>query len=180
MIDPTNDVPPRWFAMRVTYRRELQVKQLLENEDINCFIPMRYDIRKSGRQKKKELVPVIHNLIFVYTSPSRIQAVKKRIPFLQYMIDSRTGEKIIVPEKEMKRFIAVTGSYDEQLLYFKPEEVNWQKGTKVRIVGGEFEGLEGTFIKVRGARDRRVVISIQGLMAVAMATIHPDLIEPIM
>lgn len=77
MIDPTNDVPPRWFAMRVTYRRELMVKQLLEDEKINCFIPMRYDIRKSGRQKKKELVPVIHNLIFVYTSPSRIQTVKK-------------------------------------------------------------------------------------------------------
>ncbi|MCI7357681.1 MAG: UpxY family transcription antiterminator [Parabacteroides sp.] len=179
MIDPTNDVPSRWFAMRVTYRRELMVKQLLEDEKINCFIPMRYDIRKSGRQKKKELVPVIHNLIFVYTSPSRIQTVKKRIPCLQYMLDSRSGEKIVIPDKEMKRFIAVTGSYDEQLLYFKPEEVNWQKGTRVRIVGGEFEGMEGTFIKVKGARDRRVVICIQGLMAVAMATIHPDLIEPI-
>ena len=32
---------------------------------------------------------------------------------------------------------------------------------------------------VKGARDRRVVISLQGVIAMAMATISPDLIEVI-
>ena len=50
---------------------------------------------------------------------------------------------------------------------------------EVRITGGDFEGQEGVFLKVKGARDRRVVIAIQGIIAVAMATIHPDLIEVI-
>jgi transcription antitermination factor NusG len=95
------------------------------------------------------------------------------------MIDGRSGQKIIVPEVQMKRFIAVSGSYHEQLLYFTPEEVNFSRGTKVRICGGEFEGQEGIFVKVKGARDKRVVVQIQGVIAVAMATIHPDLIEPI-
>ena len=70
-------------------------------------------------------------------------------------------------------------SYNDQLLYFQPGEVNLTKGTKVRITGGELEGQEGIFVKVKGARDRRVVIAIQGVIAVAMATIHPDLIEVI-
>lgn len=52
-----------------------------------------------------------------------------------------------------------------------------KKGTRVRVCGGEFEGQEGIFVKVKGARDRRVVISIQGVIAVAIAAIHPDLIE---
>ena len=52
-------------------------------------------------------------------------------------------------------------------------------GTRVRIIGGDFEGQEGLFLKVKGARDRRVVIEVQGVIAVAMATIHPDLIEVI-
>ena len=30
---------------------------------------------------------------------------------------------------------------------------------------------------MKGARDRRVVVEIQGVIAVAMATVHPDLIE---
>ena len=57
--------------------------------------------------------------------------------------------------------------------------MNLKKGTKVRITGGEFEGQEGIFLKVKGARDRRVVIEVQGVIVVAMATIHPDLIEVI-
>ena len=75
--------------------------------------------------------------------------------------------------------IAVAGTYNDHLLYFQPDELNLSKGTKVRITGGDFEGQEGVFLKVKGARDRRVVIAIQGVIAVAMATIHPDLIEVI-
>ena len=58
-------------------------------------------------------------------------------------------------------------------------ELNLSKGTRVRITGGDFAGQEGIFLKVKGARDRRVVIEIQGVIALAMATIHPDLIEVI-
>ena len=169
---------PVWFAMRATYRRELEAKKMLEAESIVTFIPMKIAHAK-GNKKKRELVPVIHNLIFVQAEPSHIQEVKKHIPFLQYMVDMRSREKIIVPEDQMKRFIAVAGTYHEQLLYFMPEELDLTKGTKVRITGGEFEGQEGIFIKVKGARDRRVVVQVQGVVAVAMATIHPDLIEPI-
>lgn len=167
-----------WLAMRVTYRREMLARQILEGEGIESFIPMRYQLSK-GKKKKRELVPVVHGLIFVYTRLSDIQRIKKEreVPYLQYMVDSRSHEKIIVPEDQMRRFIAVAGTYDESLLYFQPEELNLKKGTRVRICGGEFEGQEGIFIKVKGARDRRVVIAIQGVIAVAMAAVHPDLIE---
>lgn len=66
------------------------------------------------------------------------------------------------------------------IFYTFNRELNLSKGTKVpSITGGDFEGQEGVFLKVKGARDRRVVIAIQGVIAVAMATIHPDLIEVI-
>ena len=108
-----------------------------------------------------------------------MKELKKDIPYLQYMTDSRSGEKIIVPDGQMRDFIAVAGTYDEHLLFFKPEEINPAKGTRVRIIGGDFAGYEGIFKKVKGARDRRVVICIQGIIAMAMATISPDLIEVI-
>ncbi len=98
---------------------------------------------------------------------------------MQYITDTRSGRKIIIPDSEMQRFIAVAGTYNDHLLYFQPDELNLSKGTKVRVTGGDFEGQEGIFLKVKGARDRRVVVAIQGVIAVAMATIHPDLIEVI-
>lgn len=35
------------------------------------------------------------------------------------------------------------------------------------------------FCEMKGSRDRRVVISLQGILALAMATLSPDLIEVI-
>ena len=135
-------------------------------------------VSKKGK-KVRALVPVVHNLLFVHARPSDVQRVKSQVTYLQYITDTRSGQKIIVPDSQMQRFIAVSGTYDDHLLYFQPDELNLSKGTKVRITGGEFEGQEGVFLKVKGARDRRVVIEIQGVIAVAMATIHPDLIEVI-
>ena len=170
---------PVWFAMRATYRREMKVKSLLEEEGMATFVPMRYSVHGRGRQKKRELVPVIHNLIFVNATPSEVKRVKASIPYLQFMVDTRSRQKIVVPDTQMKRFIEVAGTHDDNLLYFQPEELNLAKGTRVRIIGGPFEGQEGVFVKVKGARDRRVVIQVQGVIAVAMATVHPDLIEKI-
>jgi transcription antitermination factor NusG len=170
-----------WFAMRATYCRELEVKRFLDDRKIENFIPMQYKIVVKNRKKKRELVPIIHNLIFVHATCAAIWEVKFILPYLQFMTEKKGGIKtsIIVPEEQMNRFIAVSGTYDEHLLYFKPEEVNLAKGTKVRIHGGNFDGQEGIFVKVKGARDRRLVIYLEGVIAVATAIIHPDLIEVI-
>lgn len=168
-----------WYAMRATYRREPDAIRLLEKEKLGCFIPMQYKISIKKGKKIRALVPVIHNLVFVHARPSDLKRVKSQVTYLQYITDTRSGEKIIIPDNEMQRFIAVAGTYNDHLLYFQPEELNLSKGTKVRVIGGDFEGQEGVFLKVKGARDRRVVVQIQGVIAVAMATIHSDLIEVI-
>mgnify|MGYP001087387728 FL=1 len=168
-----------WFAMRATYRRELEAMHLLEKANLGCFIPMQCKISIRRGRKVRALVPVIRNLVFVHARPSEVQRFKSQITYLQYITDTRSGRKIVIPDHDMQRFIAVAGTYNDHLLYFQPEELNLSKGTKVRITGGDFEGQEGVFLKVKGARDRRVVIAIQGIIAVAMATIHPDLIEVI-
>lgn len=175
---PQNKEKKHWYAMRVTYSREVQMKEILEQHAIECFIPMRYYTKVIRGRKVKQLKPVIHNLLFAHATPTEIQEVKKYYEYLQYIID-REHQKIIVPDAQMQTFIAVSGTYDEQLIWINPEDLNLKKGTRVRITGGDFEGQEGTFIKIKGARDKRVVIAIQGVIAVAMATLHPSLIEVI-
>ncbi|MDO5421604.1 MAG: UpxY family transcription antiterminator [Bacteroides sp.] len=173
-IEKENEI---WYAMRATYRRELEAVKLLERERMGCFVPMQYKISVKRGKKVRELVPAVHSLVFVHARPSEVKRVKSQVSWLQYITDSRSGQKIIVPDSQMQRFIAVSGTYNDHLLYFRPEELNLKKGTRVRVTGGEFEGQEGIYQKVKGARDRRVVVEIQGVIAVAMATVHPDLIE---
>lgn len=169
----------QWYAMRATYRRELEAVRRLEAAGLGCFIPMQYHFRLKRGRRVRELVPVVRNLLFVHARQRELQKMKRELFYLQYITDTRSHEKIIVPDIQMQRFIAVAGTYSDQLLYFQPGELNLSKGTKVRITGGEFAGYEGTFLKVKGARDRRVVIAVEGVIAVALATVHPDLIEVI-
>ena len=79
----------------------------------------------------------------------------------------------------MQQFITVSKTNSEQLIYLRPEEINLKKGTRVRILGGTFDGVEGIFVKIKGIRSRRVVVVIPGITAVVTAEIQPDLIEVI-
>ena len=47
----------------------------------------------------------------------------------------------------------------------------------MRVIGGPFDSIKGPFLKVKGVRNRRIVIRIGEVTAVAMAEISPDLIE---
>jgi transcription antitermination factor NusG len=84
---------------------------------------------------------------------------------------------VIVTDDQMDSFMKVTKTLSDGLLFFTPDEVNLSKGVKVRIHGGQFNGLEGTFVKVKGARDKRVVVEVSGVIVVATCSLKCDLIE---
>ena len=77
----------------------------------------------------------------------------------------------------MRSFIAVSGIFDEAFLYIETNDLNLSQGTRDRISGGIFEGVEGVFVRVR--HDRRVVVNIEGVMAVATTFVHASLVEEI-
>lgn len=159
-----------WYAMRATYHREFKAKLLLDEQNVENFIPMHYVSCYQGKHMKRELVPVVRNLIFVRTTPSFIKQLKAGISYLQYMTMVQSGKKvpIIVPDYQMQQFIAVSQTYDEQLLYFNYDELNLSKGTKIRIHGGVLDGQEGIFLKMKGYRNKRIVVLVKGVIAVAM------------
>lgn len=169
-----------WFAVRVTYSRELALKAFLDEEEIENFIPMRREyLVKDGRRISK-LVPAVHNLVFIRSTRKRIDALKDKagmnIP-IRYIMNREHHLPIVIPDAQMRSFILVSGTYDEAVLYVEPAELQLLKGQKVRVIGGVFEGAVGEFVRIR--RDRRVVVNIEGVMAVATTFIHSSLVEPI-
>ncbi len=168
----------KWYAIRVTYNREMKVKQALDAMHIENFLPMKYRVSLRGERKIKELVPAIHNLIFVYLTTEDMKEFKRATELpIRYIMDKENNVPLTVPEWQMKNFIAVAGTRDEQLIYLEANLNDLGKGDKVRVTGGIFEGAEGYFIRLKG--DRRVVVNIPGIAAVATAFIHPSLIEKI-
>lgn len=168
----------QWHAIRVTYNREMKVKHELDSRHIENFLPMKYRVVKRGERRIKEKIPAIHNLIFVYLSRERLQELKDTTTLpIRYIMDRETKLPIVIPERQMKSFIAVSGTLEEQLIYLEPDLSKLKKGDLVRITGGLFEGAEGYFLRMKG--DRRVVVCLQGLTAVATTFVHPSLVEKI-
>ena len=87
-----------WYAMRATYRREPDAMRLLEKEKMGCFVPMQYKISIKKGKKVRALVPVVHNLLFVHARPSEVKRIKSQISYLQYITDTRSGQKIIISD----------------------------------------------------------------------------------
>ena len=167
-----------WFAIRVTYLRELKVKEDLESRGITCFVPMQYRREERNGVMLKRLVPSVHNLIFVYIKPSDMAEYKKTSDMpIRYIMNRETHKPITVPTREMENFIKVAGTFEEKLIYLNPDLGDFAKGERVRIIGGMFAGAEGVFVRVKG--DRRVVVNVEGLVAVATTFVHPSMIEKI-
>ncbi len=167
-----------WYAIRVTYNRELKVKEDLDARGIECFVPMQYRREERNGQMVKRLVPSVHNLIFIHIEPSKMVEYKKTTSLpIRYIMNRETHKPITVPKREMDSFITVVGTYNEQLVFLNPDPGDFAQGERVRIIGGVFAGAEGVFVRVKG--DRRVVVNVEGLVAVATTYVHPSLIEKI-
>ena len=170
----------RWFVMSA-YKNEKKAEEALKGKDgLEYFIPKHYAVRVYHGMKSKRLVPVIPNLVFVHASRKQITDFKKNHNFLQFVMwEKSTGQEyIVVPDEQMDSFIKIASQYEETTVYYKPEEIDVRKGTRVCIHGGKLDGVKGMFMRVKGKRNRRVVVMLEGIMGIS-AEVHPDLIEVI-
>ena len=176
---PTDGSEMQWFAMRATYHRELGVKALLDAAGLECYVPTVVKLKQFNGRKTRVSVPLVSSLVFVHSDKPRLQQFKARVPHLQYMT-KREGLKnlpIVVPPNQMKDFVTATRQNSEQLLFFKPGELDLKRGTRVRLHGGVFDGMEGSLMKVTGKRNRRVVIEVKDVIAVAIESTDAQYIE---
>lgn len=121
------------------------------------------------------MIPAVRNLIFAYASRTNIYNAKSRVPYLQY-ITRRNGDRnepLIVPERQMQQFIAIAENYSENLIYVSSAEIDLKKETKVRVIGGVLDGIEGSFIKIKGIRNKRLVVIIPNTLA-AIIEVEPE------
>lgn len=161
----------KWFVMRSTYSREMKARDILDKDGIECYVPTRKARRFEGDTAIDEEVPLVHNFIFVWTYRDFMDTYKRRMETvcpLRYAIDKSTGKPMVVREKEMEDFMRVTQEASDSIRYLNDPEELLRKGQDVEVIHGPFTGVQGKIVRFH--RDRRVVVSLAGLMAVAMSS----------
>ncbi len=180
-----------WYVLVVAYRTEQKMQaKLRELGKLEAFVPMRRTRRRDAQGKfRYDEKVAIHNYIFVHTTYNRLMALKKEYPFdLEYSLLHRDvyeqGEKIgrapvVVPRNQMLNFIAVAGNQKERVQFLDVEKLDWEAGQRVRIIGGTFAGVEGIYLRTTKKHERRVVVKLDGIAAVATTALPSVLVEPI-
>ena len=170
-----------WYPMRVTYHRELKIKQHLDSLEIENFLPMRYEMVETASGSKRKLVPALHNLIFVHSSQNTITDLKmgkREFEPLRYMTkqtERGTREIIHVPDRQMESFIKVASVQDDSVFYLDPSEYINKIGRRVKIVEGPFKDVEGVIKRIK--KNKSVVVQIEGVAAVAIAFVPANYLE---
>ena len=174
--------------MRVTYSRELQAKEYLDSIGIECFIPMQWKHIEGRHPRHRELKPAISNLIFVHSSQQNITELKmtrRELTSLRYImkpvLDNRNNvlrkDVLTVPDKEMDNFIKVASVNDDRVFYMENLDFVGKPGQKVKVVEGDFAGVEGTIKRVK--KNKCVVVQIENVAAVAIAFLPAAFLFPL-
>lgn len=176
-----------WFPMRVTYKREMLVKDFLDRIGIECFIPMHYEPIEGKHPRHQELKPAINNLIFVHSTRAIITEMKmtrRELAPLRYIMQPMLGADkyterpiVVVPDKQMEDFIRVASVTDDRVFYMENLDFVGKPGQRVRVVEGEFAGVEGVVKRVK--KNKCVVVQIENVAAVAIAFIPSAFILPL-
>ena len=149
----------RWYAIKVYYNRMTQLREQLTVDGIRFFIPS-----------------MVSSLLFVQASKDYLIQFEEGYRGRLWMYrDLLTGKPSAIPEREMEVFIFVCTAGQQGLSYLGEDKPEYHKGDRVRVTDGVFKGAEGYIKRIK--KDRRLVVSIRGVVAVATSYIPPQFLE---
>lgn len=159
-----------WYALRVSYSRELKVQAKLQEMGIRTFVPMMWKSRTIAGKTERKLIPAVGNLCFAYWTRQDLEAFIRgygeNSP-VHFYWDRTADRPLVVREKAMEDFMKVAGTMDEDLIYITEISSKLRDGQMVKLASGPFEGVEGRVVRIR--KSRRIMVEIPGMLAVASA-----------
>ena len=169
--------------LRCPSGNEIDFQQRIQTRfGTECFIPIE-KVRQRDRHGRFVWVQrcALSSYLFVNTDKDTFYSMY-RDSYMLHPMRHKVDElwtPIVVPDREMESFIRVSGNKEERVLYLDPAKLNFKKGERVKVIGGSLTGVEGTFMQIGGKHEKRVVIQIEDLIAVATAAIPAALVERI-
>lgn len=175
-VNMTNEV--HWYALKVFYNKVFEIRDLLTEMAVESYIPVTHvEIVRAGKRKVVEK-PAVNSLMFFRASEKlayQLQIDLEGRAFVYHYINST--RPIAIDDHEMQIFMFVTRADDKYLEYLDADATRYCQGQRVRVTGGQFEGAEGYIKRIQG--NRRLIVCIEGIVAVATSYIPSCLLEPI-
>lgn len=162
---------PCWYALYTKPRCEKKVKERLEQQGWDVYLPLLTSIRQWSDRKKKVQFPLIPGIVFVNTQRSLLSSVlmcEGVSSVIRYL-----GEPALVREYEIANLRILLREPDLVGL-IEPDEP-FEEGVQVRVVRGPFIGLIGSCIRKQGRHS--LVVEIGALKSRLKLTLPVSFVE---
>ena len=175
----------QWYVLRVSYGRAEKANEILKAKGIETHLPLHTVYKEVDGKRKKQRVPMLPNFLFVRTILSILESLIKSSPDLSFItfyydhFNKKTDGKnppLVVPKESMDNFIKLTSIDNEHILLIDEVNGTYKQGDYVRIIDGQFKGIEGRVTKITG--QKRVIVELPGICSIATAYIPKGFIMP--
>ena len=200
---PMEESKLNWYALKVFYNKVFEIEALLGDMDLETYIPVR-NVQLKGEEHMRiarrlatpddrrrdnqflQAGPVIFKREPIVSSLLFVRAPEERVPEIAHVVNGRgfvyrmaDGKRAsVIPDKQMAMFRMVCSSGADGLEYFSDEDMTrYKSGDKVRVLEGPLKGAEGYIKRIR--KDRRLLVAIEGFIAVATSFIPPQFLEKV-
>jgi transcription antitermination factor NusG len=140
-----------WYAIRTFNCQEMRVSEYLKKQGFIHFVPMAYTMNEKANEKpKKELVPIIHNMLFMQRTVSEEETLEKLkdclVP-LSILKKEKSTQYYGIPDDQMIEFRAMCDPSHSDTRYVTQQEAEAEPGKEVRIIHGSFKGMIGKLVR---------------------------------
>ena len=151
-----------WYALKVFWRRTARIVEALEELGIEYYA--------------QKIVP---SYLFIHTDEATaIRFRNSQFGYVYLYAERGEGKKpIAIPDKEIEIFKIITSAGDTGLEFLDDDPSKYAVGDLVRVTDGPFRGAEGYIKRIR--KDRRLVVIISGVAAIATSFIPPSQLEKV-
>ena len=170
-----------WSYLFVHNQKVKSIEEQLIKDEKTHFVhrTIKYIHRhRNGNGMRKVEAPSVSGLIFLQGDPETLQYyLDENVKPYRLCKNCSIGKVATIPCNQMEPFMRVAETDSERLRFLLRPFVYYSKNrTLLRILTGEYAGLEGYVIRI--ARDRRLVIDVGG-MAVAISGVHAERFEEV-
>ena len=170
-----------WFVLgTTTVNREIKIYDAMKLQHIECFVPLKYQVKRVRNRQQETLVPAIAGLIFAHGTEEELKdymlSSKDRL-FFRHSAYSNHQDRLIVSDRDMRQFMDFVAAHQQVVNYFSPEEIAWREGELVRVTIGT-KDYEGKIVRIKGKRKKVFALEIKNT-TFATIELTPELMQSI-
>lgn len=167
-----------WYALKVFYNKVFELENLLKGHSDETYVPVKVVEKMVKGERTYIQKPAISSLLFLSATHEQVENL---LPMIEgkalFYRDKGCKQPTAIPDREMMMFKKVTSGHSDGLEYFDGNVAKYCTGQRVRVIDGSFQGCEGYIHRIKG--DRRLIVVVEGLVAVATTHIPSAFLEPI-